>query len=60
MMGDRVSIPDKGKSAFTGVCWDKRADKWVAQIQKDGKSSHLGYFDDEEESARKYDEAAVT
>ena len=59
-MGDRTTIPDKGKSAFTGVCWNKEKKKWLAKIRKDGKSSHLGYFDDEEEAARKYDEAAAT
>ena len=32
----------------------------MAKIRKDGKRSHLGYFDDEEEAARKYDEAAAT
>ena len=53
-------IPDKGKSAFTGVSWNKGSKKWKAQIQKDGKRSHLGSLDDEEEAARKYDEAAAS
>ena len=32
----------------------------MAQIKEGGKSTHLGSFDDEEEAARKYDEAAAT
>ena len=30
-------IPDKGKSAFRGVCWNKGNKKWQAEIQKDRK-----------------------
>jgi hypothetical protein len=60
VMGDLVTIPDKGKSAFTGVTWNKRSKKWQAQIKKDGKPTNLGYFDDEEEAARKFDEVAAT
>ena len=59
-MHDHAKVPDKGQSAFRGVCWDKGAKKWKASIQKDGKASHLGYFDDEEEAARKYGEIAET
>jgi len=45
-------------SMFRGVCWDKREHKWKAQINIDGKITHLGRFDDEETAARKYDEHA--
>jgi hypothetical protein len=48
-----------GTSHFKGVSWHKSQSKWVAQIQIDGKSTHLGYFDDEEAAARAYDEAAT-
>jgi len=39
-------------SQYKGVCWDKGRGKWMARTRKDGKQSHLGYFDDEEEAAR--------
>ena len=45
-------------SNYTGVCWAKANKKWVANIRKDGMLTHLGYFEDEEEAALKYDEAA--
>ena len=47
-----------GSSRFKGVDWDKRAKKWRARISVNGKKKHLGYFIDEEEAARAYDEKA--
>ena len=34
-------------------------EKWVAQIKKHQKLYFLGYFDDERDAARAYDEKAV-
>ena len=45
-------------SAFEGVSWDKRADKWRARFQHDGERHNLGCFDDEWEAARAFDTAA--
>mmetsp|Transcript_35973 Transcript_35973/g.80906 ORF Transcript_35973/g.80906 Transcript_35973/m.80906 type:complete len:476 (-) Transcript_35973:210-1637(-) len=44
------------KSNFVGVSWNLRAKKWATQVNFDGKVQHLGYFADEEDAARKYDE----
>ena len=52
-------VPHKEMSAFTGVSMPKGHKKWRARIQKDGKKTYLGSYDDEEEAARKYDEAAA-
>ena len=46
-------------SLFKGVCWDKRDRRFKAHIKIDGKSTHLGQFNDEEEAARAYDVAAA-
>lgn len=45
-------------SRFLGVAWDRRRNKWVAYIKKDGKQKTLGLFDDEIEAAHAHDTAA--
>lgn len=44
-------------SQYKGVHWNKHAKKWQARIHV-LKTTHLGYFDDEETAAKAYDEAA--
>lgn len=48
-----------GTSKFKGVSWYKAGEKWRAYINKDGRQISLGYFEDEKQAARAYDEAAA-
>ena len=53
---DNISaIPDKGKSRFVGVSWNKREKKWQVQVTDMGKKKFLGYYDDETAAARAFD-----
>lgn len=45
-------------SQYKGVRWKKDSEKWVAAIYAKGKQMHLGYFTDEIEAAKAYDEMA--
>ena len=48
----------KYTSRFKGVSWDKRRERWLANITLDGKMRRLGSFRDEIAAAQTYDEAA--
>jgi hypothetical protein len=48
-----------GSSPFKGVYWETRSHKWKAGIKLEGKQYHFGYFDEEADAARAYDEAAI-
>jgi hypothetical protein len=54
-----VKMNRRGTSKFKGICWISCENKWMARIAIDGKRSNLGYFKNEEDAARKYDEAAA-
>ena len=46
-------------SQYRGVCWNRRAGQWQAQINfADGRCQHLGLFEDERDAACAFDEAA--
>jgi hypothetical protein len=50
--------PCGGTSRFKGVSWRESNKKWRAQIRANGHLIQLGDFDDEEDAAKTYDEAA--
>ena len=46
-------------SKYKGVSFLKRENKWVANIMLNGRRKHIGYFTNEKEAGRKYNEAAI-
>lgn len=46
-------------SGITGVVWDKSTNKWMSQIQVDGKKKTLGRFDDLEDAIKSRKEAEI-
>ena len=57
---DVCKTPDANRpSKYVGLYWDKMWKKWKAQIKMDGKTKNLGYYRDEKEAARMYDEQAA-
>ncbi len=49
----------KPSSKFKGVYWYKRTKKWRVRITINYKLIHLGYYNDEIEAAKAYDNAAI-
>lgn len=45
---------DNNSSKILGVSWHKKAQKWVASIQTDGRPKHLGLFVSKEAAAEAY------
>jgi hypothetical protein len=46
------------KSGIKGVCWDKDARKWLAQIQVNSRKIKLGRYRNIEDAAKAYESAA--
>jgi len=53
------SFKTQGKysSKFKGVCWNKKCNKWVSQININGKLKYLGLFKCELEASHAYQKA---
>lgn len=47
-----IKKPKHNKTGYIGVIWDKERNKWRAEIRCDGKTYHLGRYDDIEEAVR--------
>ena len=64
MSTHQESIKDKQRkgedctSQYRGVCWHRGRKAWVAHCKVDGKSHHLGIFDDEHDAAIARDDFA--
>lgn len=54
----RKSTKRKYHSRFKGVSWNKDQKKWSARILFNHNKKFIGYFEDETEAAKAYDEAA--
>ena len=46
-------------STYKGVYFDKRSSKWHARVRLSGVRADLGYFENEDEAAQAYNEAAA-
>ncbi len=46
-------------SKYKGVMWNKRNKKWTATLTVNYKKHHLGYFSNELDAAKAYDQAAL-
>lgn len=49
----------RNKSGYKGVYFHSGRNKWHTQIRANGKRIHIGYFDNKEEAAKAYNEAAI-
>jgi hypothetical protein len=56
---ERKVLPMRGTSRFRGVSWQKKVEKWHANISHLRKTRYISRFDNEEEAARAYDREAL-
>ncbi len=55
---NRIHFTRNPSSKYKGVSWNKHKKKWSVWIRYDGKSKFIGFFDNEIEAAKAYDEVA--
>ena len=46
-------------SQYVGVSWNKNEKKWTAKCRFDGKNIHIGYFDDEHDAGKAYNDFVI-
>lgn len=54
-----IGLRKNNTTGYKGVIYEKKRDKWRAEIKKDYKSIFLGYFDTKEDAAKAYNEASM-
>lgn len=57
--GRNSKIPITNLSGYKGVCWHKATQKWIVQINVNGKRTHIGLFENKLDAAIAYNDAAV-
>lgn len=57
--GNRKPNKNSSSSKYKGVSWFKPANKWRSRITKNSKQIHLGYFVNETEAAKAYNNKAM-
>lgn len=53
------SMPSNNTSGYMGVCWSKKAKKWIAQIVVDKQNIYLGSFIDKENAIKARQDAEI-
>jgi hypothetical protein len=54
-----VGLRTDNTSGYKGVCWNKKARKWVAQIMFNNEKIYIGYFAKKEQAATAYNTKAL-
>lgn len=49
---NRLGLNNNNKSGYRNVCWNKRKNKWMVQLQVKGKNTQLGFFHDVDEAGK--------